>query len=71
MHNVSFEIPPGKTVALVGPSGAGKSTIFRLIFRFYDVNDGRILVDDQDIREVTQKSLRSKIGVVPQGTTFK
>ena len=70
LHGVSFEIPPGKTVAVVGPSGAGKSTLARLLFRFYDVNGGRILIDGQDIRAVTQKSLREAIGIVPQDTVL-
>ena len=70
IKNVSFEIPPGKTVALVGQSGGGKSTILRLLFRFYDVQEGRILVDGQDIRQVTQQSLRKSIGVVPQDTVL-
>lgn len=68
LSNVSFEIPKGKTLAIVGPSGAGKSTISRLLFRFYDVLGGRILIDDQDIRDVTQSSLRKEIGIVPQDT---
>jgi ABC-type transport system involved in Fe-S cluster assembly fused permease/ATPase subunit len=58
LHDVSFEIPAGKTVAVVGPSGAGKSTLARLLYRFYDVNGGRITIDGQDIRAVTQASLR-------------
>ena len=66
LHDVSFEVPSGRTLALVGPSGAGKSTVGRLLFRFYDVAAGAILIDGQDIREVTQQSLRSAIGVVPQ-----
>jgi ATP-binding cassette subfamily B protein len=70
LRNVSFEVPAGKTVAIVGPSGAGKSTISRLIFRFYDVTSGRILIDGQDIRDVTQKSLRAAIGMVPQDTVL-
>jgi ABC-type transport system involved in Fe-S cluster assembly fused permease/ATPase subunit len=70
LHGVSFEIPAGKTVAVVGPSGAGKSTLARLLFRFYDVNGGRILIDGQDIRGVTQKSLRAAIGIVPQDTVL-
>jgi ATP-binding cassette subfamily B protein len=70
LKNVSFEVPAGKTVAIVGPSGAGKSTISRLIFRFYDVTSGRILIDGQDIRDVTQKSLRATIGMVPQDTVL-
>src|SRR5207237_3671927 len=68
LKDVSFEVPVGKTVAIVGPSGAGKSTISRLLFRFYDVTAGRILVDGQDIRDVTQTSLRAAIGMVPQDT---
>ena len=63
-------VPPGATVAIVGPSGAGKSTIARLLFRFYDVDDGAIEIDGQDIREVTQDSLRRAIGVVPQDTVL-
>ena len=70
LKNLSFEVPPGKTVAIVGPSGAGKSTISRLLFRFYDVNGGRILIDGHDIRDVTQKSLREAIGMVPQDTVL-
>lgn len=67
---VSFTIPAGHTVAVVGASGAGKSTLARLLFRFFDVNEGRICIDGQDIREVTQDSLRSAIGVVPQDTVL-
>ena len=63
-------MPAGRTVAIVGPSGAGKSTISRLLFRFYDVTGGRITIDGQDIREVTQKSLRDAIGMVPQDTVL-
>ena len=70
LHDVSFEIPAGKKVAVVGPSGSGKSTLARLLFRFYDVNAGRILIDGQDVREVTQKSLRESIGIVPQDTVL-
>ncbi|MES2100111.1 MAG: ABC transporter ATP-binding protein/permease [Pseudomonadota bacterium] len=70
LHDVSFEIPAGKTVAVVGPSGSGKSTLARLLFRFYDVNAGRITIDGQDIRAVTQKSLRESIGIVPQDTVL-
>jgi len=66
LKNVSFKVPTGRKVALVGPSGAGKSTISRLLFRFYDVNEGRILIDGQDTRAVTQSSLRAAIGIVPQ-----
>ncbi|RPA84479.1 iron-sulfur clusters transporter ATM1 [Ascobolus immersus RN42] len=66
LKNVSFTIPPGKKTAVVGPSGCGKSTILRLLFRFYDVQEGRILIDGQDIRDVTLESLRKQIGVVPQ-----
>ncbi len=70
LKHVSFEVPPGRTVAVVGPSGAGKSTISRLLFRFYDVNAGRILIDGQDIREVAQASVRAAIGIVPQDTVL-
>jgi len=70
LKGVSFRVPPGRMLAIVGPTGAGKSTISRLLFRFYDVTDGRILVDGQDIREVTQDSLRAAIGVVPQDTVL-
>jgi ABC-type transport system involved in Fe-S cluster assembly fused permease/ATPase subunit len=70
LKGVSFEVPAGRTVAIVGPSGAGKSTISRLLFRFYDVTGGRILIDGQNIRDVTQASLRSKIGMVPQDTVL-
>jgi ATP-binding cassette subfamily B protein len=70
LKGVSFEVPAGRTVAIVGPSGAGKSTISRLIFRFYDVGEGRITIDGQDIRDVTQASLRRAIGMVPQDTVL-
>lgn len=70
LFDVSFEIPPGHTVAVVGPSGAGKSTLSRLLFRFYDVSSGKITIDGQDIRLVTQKSLRRHIGIVPQDTVL-
>jgi ABC-type transport system involved in Fe-S cluster assembly fused permease/ATPase subunit len=70
LKGVSFEVPAGKTVAIVGPSGAGKSTISRLLFRFYDIAEGRISVDGQDIRAVTQASLRQAIGMVPQDTVL-
>jgi ATP-binding cassette, subfamily B, heavy metal transporter len=70
LKNVSFSVPAGKTVAIVGPSGAGKSTISRLLYRFYDVTGGRILIDGQDIRTVTQQSLRAAIGMVPQDTVL-
>lgn len=70
LKSVSFKIPHGKKLALVGPSGGGKSTILRLLFRFYDPTHGRILIDGQDIRMVTQSSLRRKIGIVPQDTAL-
>jgi ATP-binding cassette subfamily B protein len=70
LHRVSFAIPAGHTVAVVGTSGAGKSTLSRLLFRFYDVSGGRITVNGQDIRDVTQESLRSAIGIVPQDTVL-
>ena len=70
LRNVSFTVKPGETLALVGPSGAGKSTIIRLLFRFYDVQGGSILIDGQDIRSVKQSSLRQSIGVVPQDTVL-
>ncbi len=70
LSDVSFEIPPGNTVAVVGASGAGKSTLSRLLFRFYDVGSGSISIDGQDIRLVTQASLRASIGIVPQDTVL-
>ncbi|MCF8478584.1 MAG: ABC transporter ATP-binding protein/permease [Pseudolabrys sp.] len=70
LKGISFEVPAGKTVAVVGPSGAGKSTLSRLLFRFYDLFGGRILIDGQDIAKVTQKSLRQVIGMVPQDTVL-
>lgn len=68
LKNLSLTMPAGKKIAIVGPSGCGKSTILRLLFRFYDVQSGRILIDGQDIREVSLASLRKAIGVVPQDT---
>ena len=70
LHDVSFEIPAGKTVAVVGPSGSGKSTLARLLYRFYDVQAGKILIAGQDIRTVTQSSVRRAIGIVPQDTVL-
>jgi len=68
LRNLNLTIPAGKKVAIVGPSGCGKSTVLRLLFRFYDVQEGRVIIDDQDIREVSLQSLRKSIGVVPQDT---
>jgi ATP-binding cassette, subfamily B, heavy metal transporter len=70
LHHVSFEIPAGKTVAVVGPSGSGKSTLARLMYRFYDVQQGRITIGGQDVRDVTQASVRQAIGIVPQDTVL-
>lgn len=70
LKGISFEVPAGKTIAIVGPSGAGKSTISRLLFRLYDVSGGKILIDGQNIRDVTQASLRASIGMVPQDTVL-
>ena len=70
LQGVDFTVPAGRKLAIVGPTGAGKSTISRLLFRFYDVTGGRIAIDGQDIRDVTQESLRAAIGVVPQDTVL-
>jgi len=70
LQDVSFQVPAGKMVAIVGPSGAGKSTISRILFRFYEISSGKVTIDGQDIRDVTQKSLRAAIGVVPQDTVL-
>jgi ATP-binding cassette subfamily B protein len=70
LHGISSEIPAGKTVAVVGPSGSGKSTLARLLFRFYDVGAGRITIDGQDIKQVTQASVRKALGIVPQDTVL-
>jgi ATP-binding cassette subfamily B protein len=70
LKGISFTVPAGKTVAVVGPSGAGKSTISRILYRFYDIKSGRVTVDGQDIRDVTQDSLRAAIGIVPQDTVL-
>ncbi|MGN6514389.1 MAG: ABCB family ABC transporter ATP-binding protein/permease [Rhizomicrobium sp.] len=70
LKGISFTVPAGKTVAVVGPSGAGKSTISRILYRFYDIKSGAVTIDGQDIRDVTQASLREKIGIVPQDTVL-
>ncbi|MEY4564946.1 MAG: hypothetical protein RLZZ618_4223, partial [Pseudomonadota bacterium] len=70
LHDLSFEIPAGKTVAVVGPSGSGKSTLARLLYRFYDIDSGSITIDGQDLRQVTQASVRGAIGIVPQDTVL-
>jgi ABC-type transport system involved in Fe-S cluster assembly fused permease/ATPase subunit len=70
LKGISFRVPAGKTVAVVGPSGAGKSTISRILYRFYDIQSGAVLIDGQDIRDVTQASLREKVGIVPQDTVL-
>jgi ATP-binding cassette, subfamily B, heavy metal transporter len=70
LKNISFDVPAGKTVALVGPSGAGKSTISRILFRFYDIAEGSVTIDGIDIRDITQQSLRASIGIVPQDTVL-
>jgi ATP-binding cassette subfamily B protein len=70
LDGLSFEVPAGKVVAIVGPSGAGKSTVSRILLRFYDIAGGRVTIDGEDIRDVTQKSLRAALGVVPQDTVL-
>ena len=70
LKGISFTVPAGKTIAVVGPTGAGKSTLSRILYRFYDIHSGRVTIDGQDIRDVTQASLREKIGIVPQDTVL-
>ena len=70
LKGISFTVPAGKTVAVVGPSGAGKSTLSRILYRFYDIQSGRVTIDGQDIRDVSQASLRAAIGIVPQDTVL-
>jgi ATP-binding cassette subfamily B protein len=70
LKGISFTVPAGKTVAVVGPSGAGKSTISRILYRFYDIQSGAVTIDGQDVRDVTQTSLRAVIGIVPQDTVL-
>jgi ATP-binding cassette, subfamily B, heavy metal transporter len=70
LKGISFTVPAGKTIAVVGPTGAGKSTLSRILYRFYDIRSGRVTIDGQDIRDVTQASLREKIGIVPQDTVL-
>jgi ATP-binding cassette subfamily B protein len=70
LKGISFTVPAGKTVAVVGPSGAGKSTISRILYRFYEIKSGRVTIDGQDIRDVTQDSVRAAIGIVPQDTVL-
>jgi ATP-binding cassette subfamily B protein len=70
LKGISFTVPAGKTIAVVGPSGAGKSTISRILYRFYDIASGRVTIDGQDIRDVTQQSVRAAIGIVPQDTVL-
>src|SRR5205807_4592842 len=70
LKGISFSVPAGKTIAVVGPSGAGKSTISRILYRFYDIKRGSVTIDGQDIRDVTQASLRAAIGIVPQDTVL-
>ena len=70
LNKINFKIPSGSSLAIVGPTGSGKSTISRLLFRFYDVSSGSILVNGKDVRDITQVSLRKNIGVVPQDTVL-
>ena len=70
LHDVSFDLPPGRKLAIVGHSGAGKSTLSRILYRFYDIGAGAVTIDGQELRDITQASLRRAIGIVPQDTVL-